>query len=462
MVNILLAVFFVLFYTKTVVNSREIVFDGIPNDDSLEIQIINGKSLNSSLNALLPGDIFIIKNQTYFTQGGIIVTTELNDVIINIQGTLKFNNDRSTYPTNEIGVLECLHFQGFLNNVTFTSYLEDDNYPDLGDQSTRGTIDGGGRPWWGAIDYLKYQEDRPRLFVIDASKNIIFERILLLNSPFWSFWAQNSDNLIIRYSEVYIETKYQKHSLWDLQKFNTDGYDVTGRNIHIHDVNVYNNDDCICIKDDTQNVLVENVVTSGLGLVVGSIGSSHVSNITFKNAIMPYTIKGIYLKTRWRDEGPSANLRIGISDVLYENITIIKPQQFAIWLGPAQQAGQHCSLLWPIVDKAECRMSGYQHWNNIRLKDILVIDPKYSPGVFLGNDTNPIKNVFLENVFVQLSNDTIKEFKDIRDFKNTRDAKSGQDLGSELDPWGLEYYCDNIKNGISQDTSPPPSCFTEV
>ena len=108
-------------------------------------------------------------------------------------------------------------------------------------------------------------------------------------------------------------------------KFNTDGYDVTGRNIHIHDVNVYNNDDCICIKDDTQNVLVENVVTSGLGLVVGSIGSSHVSNITFKNAIMPYTIKGIYLKTRWRDEGPSANLRIGISDVLYENITIIKP-----------------------------------------------------------------------------------------------------------------------------------------
>ena len=62
MVNILLAVFFVLFYTKTVVNSREIVFDGIPNDDSLEIQIINGKSLNSSLNALLPGDIFIIKN----------------------------------------------------------------------------------------------------------------------------------------------------------------------------------------------------------------------------------------------------------------------------------------------------------------------------------------------------------------------------------------------------------------
>jgi len=48
-----------------------------------------------------------------------------------------------------------------------------------------------------------------------------------------------------------------------------------------------------------------------------------------------------------------------ITDVLFENITMVEPQQFAIWIGPAQQEGQPCSLLWPHAD-AECRMSGYQ------------------------------------------------------------------------------------------------------
>ena len=34
----------------------------------------------------------------------------------------------------------------------------------------------------------------------------------------------------------------------DITAFNTDGFDVTGRNVWIHDCVVWNQDDCIAVK----------------------------------------------------------------------------------------------------------------------------------------------------------------------------------------------------------------------
>lgn len=62
--------------------------------------------------------------------------------------------------------------------------------------------------------------------------------------------------------------------------FNTDGFDVAGTNIWIHDCSVWNQDDCFTIQpmdgtginsNCTENVLVENINASGLGLTVGAI-----------------------------------------------------------------------------------------------------------------------------------------------------------------------------------------------
>jgi len=43
------------------------------------------------------------------------------------------------------------------------------------------------------------------------------------------------------------------------------------------------------------------------------------------------------MKTRWYDDASDGTA--SISDVLYENITINNPEQWAIWIGPAQQTG---------------------------------------------------------------------------------------------------------------------------
>ena len=43
-------------------------------------------------------------------------------------------------------------------------------------------------------------------------------------------------------------TDQDHHGVIDLTAFNTDGFDVTGRNVWIHDCSVWNQDDCIAVK----------------------------------------------------------------------------------------------------------------------------------------------------------------------------------------------------------------------
>jgi hypothetical protein len=65
-----------------------------------------------------------------------------------------------------------------------------------------GTLDGHGATWWGAVNFLIYGENRPRLFFMPDSQDVIVEHLLFKNSPYWTFWAPNANNLIIRFSDV--------------------------------------------------------------------------------------------------------------------------------------------------------------------------------------------------------------------------------------------------------------------
>ena len=43
-------------------------------------------------------------------------------------------------------------------------------------------------------------------------------------------------------------TDQDHHGIIDMTAFNTDGFDVSGRNVWIHDCNVWDQDDCIAVK----------------------------------------------------------------------------------------------------------------------------------------------------------------------------------------------------------------------
>merc|ERR1712135_36598 len=116
---------------------------------------------------------------------------------------------------------------------------------------------------------------------------------------------------------------------------------------------------------------------SGLGLTIGSIGSgSHIRNITYK---------GIYMKFR---SGPAL-----VEDVTFENIVMDEPEQYAIWIGPAQQsdsanlcAAHPCSICWPSTPGAVCNAPAATY-KDITLRNITVNSPAKSPGLIFANST---------------------------------------------------------------------------
>eukprot|EP00483_Globobulimina_turgida_P005037 UN05047 len=182
-------------------------------------------------------------------------------------------------------------------------------------------------------------------------------------------------------------------------------------------------------------MLFERINASGVGLTIGSIRAKHdtcIKNITFRNVYMYHTWKGIYMKSAPGSGNGS------ISNILYENITMDSPTNVPIWIGPQQAIydGQ-CSLLWPMDPFSKCPVTSHITWNNITLRNILINSPKQSPGVILGNNTNPIKNILFENVVV---NNPGKR------------------------PWGHHFYkCDGVDNFQAKDgTNPVPPCGSNV
>merc|ERR1712070_672435 len=145
----------------------------------------------------------------------------------------------------------------------------------------------GGEKWWGAIKYLIHQEDRPRILEIYNSTRILIEYINFIQPPYWTTEIKNVDGVVIRYSSVNVHRDGRdpsKHTLEDITAFNTDGFDIAGRNVHIHDCEIFNDDDCVTVKECdgeadqggysrsrcTENWLVERVNASGFGLTIGS------------------------------------------------------------------------------------------------------------------------------------------------------------------------------------------------
>jgi hypothetical protein len=364
------ALIVVLLFTTTSATVYDLEKLGAVADDGSNYSLMyhNADVLNVTLQkGLTAGDTLIVPNKTFHMYGGILASG-LRNVTIQIDGTIKFATDltiqklRKAWPTSSDGkVMDCIALED-IEDVIFTS-------------SGTGTLDGNGHKWWGAINYALYSENRPKILKIKDSARLLVEKIHFLDSPYWTTHFDDVNTVTIRYCDIAVRVKAgaTSHSSNELTAFNTDGFDLSGANIHIHDCNIWNQDDCVCVKDlnggkravRSENWLVERVHASGLGLTVGSIGCStppmHVRNITFRDSTMDNTFKGLYMKCRWCTGKNSAI----IEDVLYENITINKPEQWAVWIGPAQQADSShvCSLAWPQGSpEAKCPISAGVTW----------------------------------------------------------------------------------------------------
>ena len=134
--------------------------------------------------------------------------------------------------------------------------------------------------------------------------------------------------------------------------------------------------------------------------------------------------------------------------MLYENIVIDEPEDFAIWIGPAQQCdgcsatdicstdGGPCSLCWPDWPGSQCDAPADAQYTNVTLRDITINSPKKSAGVLIANATSPMANIVFDNVVV---NDPADK------------------------PWGDDgYYCVNVNGVATGTTSPVPPCMQDL
>ena len=177
-------------------------------------------------------------------------------------------------------------------------------------------------------------------------------------------------------------------------------------------------------------MLFERITASGVGLAIGSISEGHiVNNITFRDCFMHRTWKGIYMKFR----GGDASIGARISNVLYENIYIEEPEQFAIWIGPAQQYFDGCSIFWPYL--GNCTVDENFIYENITLRNITVVNPKFKfgHGVILGHENTPMQNITFDGVRV---------------------------VGAVDHDHDRYLRCEGVEDGLALgDTYPVPPCF---
>jgi len=447
----------------------------IPGVDDLDTAWHNGAALNATLSILAPNDVFVVPfGKVFYLMGGVIASG-LEDVTLRFDGSLVFSDDIDAWPRDADGhVLECLEFNSF-TNVTLTScaayvppLLGDDTYHQPSPPSDgAGLIDGRGGRWWGVpgIGYLVRGEDRPRLLRLTNPHSVLVENLYLKDSPYWTFYASDCDDLEVRYCTVSAaRTALEAHGLVDLTAFNTDGFDVSGKAVWVHDVEVWNQDDAIAVKDGSSDMLFERVTASGVGLTVGSIGCSKVENITFRDCYMYDTYKGIYLKFRdCSTEGECGTIK----NVTYENIRIVRPTQWAIWIGPAQQsdsnqlcAAHPCSICWPQDPTAQCHAPPASAYSSITLRNVTVVldasvDSDLKPfGVVLANASAPMADILFEDVVVVQNN-----------LLSTGGGAWGggdDDDNDDGDDGGGYYACEGVLSGVATGaTWPVPPCFAD-
>ena len=402
----------------------------------------NTMAINRAFIDAAEGDTILIPaGNTFYFNGGIEILEKTN-IGLQIEGAMRAVPDFEAWPLrNDRNYAHFIYFEN-CTGVTITSSTEHGQTIGNDKRSLRRTsdearalVDGQGKRWWNEYTIGPSGPSRPKLIVLSACENILVENIFMLNSPSFNLLLDDVLHAEVRRITVFTdksvsnelepsvaprgaEALYRASHL-QLEDLNTDGFDPKGTDVWFHDSHINNDDDSIAVKpcdqgcafsDCSEDMLFENLVLIGFGASIGSVpphpDHNCVRNITFRNISMPGTGKGVYIKS---NPGCDKNITVSgeISNIVYEDINITNPFWWPIWIGPQQQnepdwtpdqRKRSCSLFYPFVEN--CPVPGCVTFENITLRRINISDSVLSPGVILGNNTNPMKNIVLDSVHV--------------------------------------------------------------
>jgi len=245
-----------------------------------------------------------------YTIGTALNLTYLNNIDIDIQGTIKFTNDTTYWQANS--------FKFIFQNVTSFWQFGGKDVSIYGG----GTIDGNGQTWYDLYAKNIYIL-RPTLIGVLGLVDSSFSNLNLRYSPTYYYFVANSSNVLFDNLNIAggsTSTNVAK---------NTDGWDTyRSTDITIQNSYINNGDDCVSFKPNSTNVLVQNLDCIGShGISVGSLGQylgeyDIVQNIYVYNISLHNTSDGARIKV-WPNT-PSAlsgDLQGGGGAGMVKNIT---------------------------------------------------------------------------------------------------------------------------------------------
>ena len=258
-----------------------------------------------------------------------------------------------------------------------------------------GTIDGNGQSWWD--EAVKIHDHgvlgvhpRPKLIILDHSKNIRIEGITIQNSPMWQLVPYYSQNIVIRNVRILAP----QHSP------NTDAIDpFSSSDIVIDHVFASIGDDNIAIKSGpinspgpdapSKNIVIRDCVFEhGHGLSIGSEIAGGVQNVVAERITFRGTDNGIRVKAN-RDRG---NADIG--NFVFRDITMTDVKNDII-------ISEYYPKIAPEgpVDAAPIgRLTPVFH--DIVLENVTATGDT-DAGAIYGLPESPIKNVTLKHIHIQ-------------------------------------------------------------
>ncbi|KAK1594601.1 family 28 glycosyl hydrolase [Colletotrichum navitas] len=229
---------------------------------------------------VLPGPVYHINSP--------MVTTDLDDVVIDQRGRLLWSDDTSYWLSVSMPV-------GFQNQSTVWHFGGDGV---VWEGHGVGTLDGNGQVWYDLNKGGSNMPHRPMNINFRGFSNSVVRGLRFVQSQMWTMNIMYSKNLV--FEDIYVNST----SSTENNSLNTDGADTMySDNITFRRWVVVNGDDAIALKANSSNIYIyDSEFFGSTGIAMGSIGQflgqfEYIENFSARNVTLHDTLRGCYFKT---------------------------------------------------------------------------------------------------------------------------------------------------------------------
>ncbi|KAJ4490685.1 polygalacturonase [Lentinula aciculospora] len=218
----------------------------------------------------------------------VMSTTGLSNVEIDLMGTMLWGTNLTYWVSSGIPL-------GYLNATTAWA-LGGDQIVFTGHDV--GTLDGNGQLWYNLADGVSNYPGRPINLLVTNATDSLFTGIRFVQSQYWTMAVKDSEDIVLQ--GIYVNSTSNN----SVPARNTDGVDTFFSNkITFKNWTVVNGDDCIALKANSTNILIQDSVFHGaLGVAIGSIGQydgvfEMIQNVTAERILAIGSRYAGYIKT---------------------------------------------------------------------------------------------------------------------------------------------------------------------